>query len=138
MGPLLFLKSLDLKSWIIIALIAALVGMWTVVQFRNIKVSRLENSVKEKELVIVGYKQQVSTLSDAITKQNEAVEALAQRNSEFEASLNNTNVQNKKLTASAETLIKYIKGSFVPPDCSGAVTHLNEFTKEFAKDWNKK
>ena len=138
MGPLLFLKSLDLKSWIIIALIAALVGMWTVVQFRNIKVSRLENSVKEKELVIVGYKQQVSTLSDAITKQNEAVEALALRNSEFESYLNNANNQNKRVTAQADALIKYIKGSLVPTDCSGAVSHLNEFTKEFAKDWNKK
>jgi len=138
MLPILaFAKALDIKSWIIIGLSAALIGLWVTFQFQTIKVSSLKSDVAKKEVVIEQYKNNIVTLTGAVEKQNKAIDSLMDRNTEFEGALEGSAKQNARVSAEAERLIALLRKTKVPTDCSGATTHLNEFTTEFAKEWNK-
>ena len=137
MPILLFLKALDFKSWIIIALSTIIIGLWVTLQFKSISIGSLTNKLNEKELVIQQYKTDVLNLTEAVKKQNEAVDELAKRNDEFKDTLDNAGEENARLTAQAEKMIAMIKKNHVPADCKGATDHLDSFTKDFAKDWNK-
>jgi len=132
---LAFFKALDVKSWIIVGLTVALIGMWGFSQYKSIKIGHLENTISKKEVAIQQYKEDILGLTNAVKTQNAAVDALASKNKEFEATLDEAGAQNAKLSAQAERLISMVKKSHVPPDCKGATDHLNTFTKEFAKEW---
>jgi hypothetical protein len=138
MLPILaFAKALDIKSWIIIGLSVALIGLWVTFQFQSIKVSSLKNDVAKKEVVIEQYKNNIVTLTGAVEKQNKAIDSLMDRNTEFEGALEGSAKQNARVSAEAERLIALLRKTKVPTDCSGATAHLNEFTVDFAKEWNK-
>jgi len=131
-----FLKALDFRSWIIIGLSVTVIGLWAGMSIKTVTVGKLKNEINEKELVIEKYKTDVLNLTEAVKRQNLAVEEMSKRNKDFEATLNEAGKQNAKLSASANKMIGMIKNSYVPPDCKGATDHLNTFTKEFGKEWN--
>lgn len=135
---LLFLKALDVKTWIIIGMGALIVSMWIAMQFQGARVSTLKSKVAEKDIVIQQYKLDVTNLTDAIKKQNEAVDTLVKRNDEFELVLGATSEENARLSSQAERLIAMVRKNHVPPDCKGATDHLNSFTNDFGKEWNNK
>lgn len=129
-------KALDIKTWIIIGLSAAIVAMWLTIQFKNASVDSLKNEVDKKEVIISQYKNEVNSLIEAVEKQNDAIEGLQARNSEFAATLDNASAQNARMANEANRLIAMIKNSKVPADCQGATNHLSTFTKDFGKTWN--
>jgi hypothetical protein len=134
---LAFLKGIDFKTWVIIGLTAGMIGLWVTMQFKTITIGTLKNQLNEKNLVIQKYETDILNLTDSVKRQNAAIEGLVARNQEFEDTLGLAGEQNARLSAQAERMISMIKKSHVPPDCKGATDHLNEFTKEFAKEWNK-
>lgn len=138
MPILLFLKSLDIKSWIIIALSTVILGLWTMNMFQKVQVGLLKNEVDKMEIVVQTYKNNVNILTDAVKEQNNAIATLADRNKEFAGVLEGATAQNQRVATEAEKLIAALKKSFVPKDCDGATKHLNEFTQDFGKTWNKK
>jgi len=138
MPILLFLKSLDFRYWIIIALSVVILGLLATIKVQSIRVDSMKNEAAKQEIVIEQYKTNIVTLTDSVKKQNEAVEQLAVRNQEFESTLAAANDQNTKMNAQAGKLIAMIKSNYVPPDCKGATDHLDAFTKKFATEWNSK
>lgn len=135
---LLFLKSLDFRYWIIIALLVVIGGMGFTMKIQHMVNSSLKNDVTKKELVIEQYKNSLDGLKDQIAKQNQAIENLASQNKNFADTLAAANTTNARLNAQAAKMITMIKNTYVPPDCEGAFTYLNTFTSDFAKGWNSK
>lgn len=135
---LLFLKGLDFRWWIIIAMSVVMMGLFAGFKIQSIRVDSLKNDLAKKDIVIEQYKNNIATLSDSIKKQNDAIVAMADQNKEFASTLAAANDQNERMNVQAGKLISMIKTAYVPPDCKGATDHLDAFSKNFAKEWNSK
>jgi len=127
---LLFLKGLDLKSWVIVALSVVISLMWVNIKAKNIQ-------IREATVAAGEYKGTIQELTLAVKKQSDAVDELSKRNSEFADVLETAGEQNARMTEEANRMIAMLRKTKVPTDCKGAVDHLDAFTQTFVKEWNK-
>lgn len=117
-----FLKGVDWRYWVIIALAAFIVVLRADIAFKNHEIVSLNANLIKEEALNKALSDSLKELTISSDKLRQEMANVAKSNSAIETKTNG--------------ILSKISEKKIPNDCPGAMSELQTFSNGFAKEWN--